>query len=260
MKPIHVMITISRSEDVYLPILLGEMSRDVSVPLRISVFLISPIFAPQVNEMAKIFAQIDNPMLTKAKGKAIECFSPEQPQKGSIDLLLAHSCDDLAHIHVKPRLTILHQLPGTNEAARLSRYHNWLMTPFEHIANIEIANCAHEIGLDPKNMSAIGCYASGKTFTIYAKRDFKAAGRSFKQFETVLEKALNTVFMHSLPQHITSLQAACSYLRSWRKEVSITFVFRGTDGEWLALSLKIVNGEPAIEDTDEDPDLRFATS
>ena len=38
MAPIHILITVSSHEDVFLPLLLGQMSQDTGVPFRVSVF------------------------------------------------------------------------------------------------------------------------------------------------------------------------------------------------------------------------------
>ncbi len=246
MKPIHILTTIAKQEDVFLPLLLAEMSRDSGTAFRVSVFLQSPQLATQVGEMAKIFVRCENPWLRKLRDARIECFSENAKPTEEIDIILAATSQDLTQMATPAKIAILHRPPSVESAHTNSTLCNHILMPFAELAAIEMANCAEKMGIEHEDLDKLACFSKQDDLHIYAKSDLNGAAR-FSCMEIIASKALNSVEMGVLPARLPSIILASQLLRSWRQDISSTILRRGVDGKLIVEPVVLQKGEITLE-------------
>jgi hypothetical protein len=234
-------MTISTQEDVFLPFQLAQMSRDSGVPFRISVFLNTPNLEGQVQEMAKAFVQINNPLLRRLRVARIESFRRDAQPDSEVNLVLANRTEDLQQISVLPPIVVINKVPATNSPTS-NKYASLLM-PFQQIADIEIADCAEKEGVEHEDIASMACFTVGDNLIISAMNPIKGRTKYFQKSDTLLIKPLNTLPFDAIPPRLSGLVFVADYLRSWRQNISSTILRRETNGTLHVAPITVCKGE-----------------
>ncbi len=245
MAPIHILITVSSHEDVFLPLLLGQMSQDSGVPFRVSVFLNNPVYAQPIQEMAKTFVQIDNPLLRKLRVARIACFDANAQPDSAVDLVLANHSEDLRTVAVGASVVVLNHVPSSTKLEGFSC--DSLLTPFQQLADIAIANCAEKEGIAAEDIGNLGCFSRGEDLVIHARAAIRGHDRHFDADAEIAVQPLRNLALDAIPNRLTGVAFVASYLRSWQKNVSSTCLRRGAGDTLVVEAIAMRKGEIALQ-------------
>lgn len=240
MVPVHILITVSSHDDVSLPLLLGQISKDTGAPFRISVFLTDSAYAPAVREMAKTFVQIDNPLLRKLRVARIACFDANTQPDSPIDLVLANRIEDLQTLAVHAQTVVLNHVPAT--APDTSRYNN-LTTPFQQLADIVIANCAEKEGIAHEDIAHLGCFSRADDLVVHTRQAVDGHTRHFQADTEIAIQAMHDLALDTIPQRFAGAVFVSSYLRSWQKNITTTGMRRAKNGTLEVEAIMLRKGE-----------------
>ena len=142
-------------------------------------------------------------------------------------------------------VVVLNHVPSSTKLEGFSC--DSLLTPFQQLADIAIANCAEKEGIAAEDIGNLGCFSRGEDLVIHARAAIRGHDRHFDADAEIAVQPLRNLALDAIPNRLTGVAFVASYLRSWQKNVSSTCLRRGAGDTLVVEAIAMRKGEIALQ-------------